>query len=228
MSNVSYKLQDDIATITMDDGKANAMNPEMIGAVNAALDQVEKEAKVVILAGRPGVFCGGFDLKVIRGDDDERRRAQSLGGARLAMRLFGFPKPTLMAATGSGVALGGFLLLAGDYRIGISGDFTIGLNEVAIGMSLPSFALTLVDSRIDKRHVTNAAISSTMYCPEDAIAPGFLDEVVPLEELMGRAMEKAKQLAQLDGDSFAKVKREIRGESIQAILDELQNDVLLN
>ena len=221
MSNVTYEQQGDIATITMDDGKANAMNPEMIADVNAALDQAEKEAKVVIIAGRPGLFCGGFDLKVIRSDDLERKKVQSLGGTRLAMRIFGFPKPTVIAATGSCVALGGFLLLAGDYRIGISSEFTIGLNEVAIGMSLPPFALMLVDARIDKRFVTNAAISATMYRPDDAIAPGFLDEVVAPEQLMERASEKASELALLDGDSFATVKQAIRGESIQKILDGL-------
>ena len=143
MGIINYDQQDDIAIITMDDGKANAMNPEMISAVNEALDKAERDAKSIVLAGRPGVFCGGFDLKVMRSGDADRRRMQSLGGARLLMRLYGFPKPLVVANSGHCIALGGFFLLAADYRIGVLGEFRIGFNEVAIGVGLPPFALML-------------------------------------------------------------------------------------
>ena len=144
-----------------------------------------------------------------------------LAGARLTMRLYGFPKPIIMANTGHSVALGGFLLLTADYRIGITGEFSIGLNEVAIGLSLPPFALMLVNARINTRHRTNAAISATMYSPEEAINVGFLDEVVEPRDLMARVMEKAASLLQLDAKAFAGVKQSMRGADISGVLEIL-------
>ncbi len=224
MSLINIEQQGEIALITMDDGKANAMSSDMIAAVNAALDQAENDAKAVIISGRSGVFCGGFDLKTIRSGDDAASHAMTLAGARLAMRIYGFPRPIIMAATGHGVALGGFLLLTGDYRVGAAGEYMFGLNEVAIGMTLPPFALMLSQARIEKRYLTQAAISATMFSPEEAIQVGFLDEVVGSGDLLARAMEKAKALADLDGPSFARVKQDIRGASIQMILESLPQE----
>lgn len=221
MSLVNYVQQDEIALLSIDDGKANAMSSDMIAAVNGALDQAEKDAKVVIISGREGVFCGGFDLKTIRGGDAAASQAMTLAGSRLTMRLYGFPKPIIMANTGHSVALGGFLLLTADYRIGITGEFSIGLNEVAIGLSLPPFALMLVNARINTRHRTNAAISATMYSPEEAINVGFLDEVVEPRDLMARVMEKAASLLQLDAKAFAGVKQSMRGADISGVLEIL-------
>jgi enoyl-CoA hydratase len=221
MSFVNYEQRGDIALITMDDGKVNAMSSDMIAEVNGALDQAEKAAKAVIIMGRPGVFCGGYDLKTIRSGDDAAREAMTLAGAHMAMRIYGCPKPTIMANTGHGIALGGLLLLTGDYRIGVAGEFAIGMNEVAIGLTLPAFALMLVQARIANRHLSNAVISATMYGPEEAVQAGFLDEVVEPDDLLTRAMEKASTLAELDGDAFARVKQDIRGASIEKVLESL-------
>ena len=62
----TIEIKDEIATITMDDGKANAINPTMLEALNACLDQAEKEAKALIITGREGRFSGGFDLKLVK------------------------------------------------------------------------------------------------------------------------------------------------------------------
>ena len=221
MAPANYEQQGDIAVVTLDDGKANAMNPGMIAAVNAALDRAQADARAVIISGRPGVFCGGFDLKVIRTGDAATQQAMTLAGARLAMRIYGFPRPTVMATTGHSVALGGFLLLTADYRIGINGAFTVGLNEVAIGMTLPPFALMLSRARIDTRHLSNAALSSTMYSHADAVGAGFLDEVVEPDALMARAMDKATSLAALDAKAFARVKQDLRGADIERVLASL-------
>ena len=224
MANVSYKIHGEIAVLTMNDGKANAMNCEMIGEINRLLDRVEREAKALVITGREGIFCGGFDLRVIRSKKNKRKREQFLEGTRLAMRLYGFPKPVIAAVNGSSVALGAFLLLTADYRIGINGAFRIGINEVAIGMSLPPFALMLAQSRISGQYLTNAVISATLYNPQEAVAVGFLDEVIEQRDLLSRSIKKAETLAQLDVDTFARVKLDIRGAKIRNILDKLPNN----
>ena len=88
---VTYSLADDIATLTMDDGKANAMAPAMSAALNAGLDRASGEAKAVVIRGREGVMCGGFDLKIIRGDDDAAKAGMREAGMALLKRLYLFP-----------------------------------------------------------------------------------------------------------------------------------------
>lgn len=214
----SYELSDQVAIITMDDGKANAFGPDMIATVEAHLERACREAKAVVLTGRPGIFSGGFDLKVIRGGDAAAGRAMSLAGARLMMRLYGLPQPLVVAAPGHAIALGAFCLLTGDYRIGIEGDFRIGLNETAIGMSLPPFGLMLAKERLSKRHLAGAAIGATLFGPAEARDAGFLDEVVAAAQLPAAARAAADRLVALDGASYAAVKNALRGESIAAVL----------
>ena len=218
----TYELLDHVAVVTLDDGKANAFSPDMIATVNGLLDRAEAEAKAVVLTGRAGLFSGGFDLRVIRGDDPEAARNMSLGGARLMMRLYGLPLPLVIAASGHAIALGAFCLLTADYRIGTAGDFRIGLNETAIGMSLPPFGLMLAGERLSKRYLTRAAIAATMFSPEEAKDAGFLDDVVAADDLKNAALGAARGFLDLDGSAYAAVKQGLRGDSIKAVLAGLE------
>ena len=222
MSEITtYELIDHVAVIVMNDGKANAFGPNMIAAVNEQLDRAEAEAKAAVLAGRPGLFSGGFDLRVIRGDDPEASRDMTLGGARLMMRLYGHPQPLVIAATGHAVALGAFCLLTGDYRLGTDGDFRIQLNETAIGMSLPPFGLMLAKERLSKRYLSRATIAATMFSPAEATDAGFLDEVVGADAILETAQKRARAMVELDGVAYAAVKQSLRGPSISDVLEGL-------
>ena len=217
----TYELIDHVAVIVMNDGKANAFGPNMIDAVNEQLDRAEAEAKAAVLAGRPGLFSGGFDLRVIRGDDPKASREMTLGGARLMMRLYGHPQPLVIAATGHAVALGAFCLLTGDYRLGTDGDFRIQLNETAIGMNLPPFGLMLAKERLSKRYLSRATIAATMFSPAEATDAGFLDEVVSADEILQTAQKRARAMVELDGAAYAAVKQSLRGPSISEVLEGL-------
>src|SRR5713101_2236105 len=133
---VRYRLEEKVAVIEMDDGKVNAISHSVI----EALDRAEREAKAIVLSGRAGRFSGGFDLGVMRGGA-EQARALVGKGAELALRLYGFSLPVVIACTGHAIAMGAVLLLSGDTRLGAEGDFKIGLNEVSIGLALPPFAM---------------------------------------------------------------------------------------
>ena len=218
----SYELIDHVAVVTMDDGKANVFGPNMISALNSHLDRAADEAKVVLLTGRSGLFSGGFDIRVMRGDD--RKAAYDLvrAGARLLMRLYGLPQPLVAAATGHAVAMGALCLLAGDYRVGAQGDFRIGLNETAIGMSLPPFAVMITNERLSRRYLARATLGATMFSPEGARDAGFLDEVVPTEKLRAFALDVARPMVELDASAYAATKRGLRGDSIAAVLKGLE------
>ena len=217
----TYELIDQVAVVTMDDGKANAFSPDMIASVNNLLDRAEAEAKAVVLTGRDGIYSGGFDLRVIRGDDPQAAVDMRLGGTRLMMRLYGLPLPLVIAASGHAIALGAFCLLTADYRIGTAGDFRVGLNETAIGMSLPPFGLMLARERLSNRFLIRATMAATMFAPDEAKDAGFLDDVVRKEDLRDTATEVASSFLALDGAAYAAVKHALRGESIAAVLDGL-------
>ena len=154
---LTYELDGKVAVLSIDDGKANAIGHEMIDDMNTALDKAEHEARSVMIIGRPGRFSAGFDLSVMTG---EPRGMQALvkAGADLILRLYMHPQPVIAACTGHALAAGSLLLLASDTRIGIKGDFKIGLNEVAIGMALPIFAVELARDRLSKRRRGSRAV----------------------------------------------------------------------
>ncbi len=214
---VTYTLDDGIAVLTMDDGKANAMAPAMSGALNAALDRADGEAKAVVIRGRPGVFCGGFDLKIIRGDDEDLKTKMRNAGMALALRLYQSPLPVVFACTGHAVAMGAVLLLAGDARIGVSGDFKVGLNETAIGLALPQPALELARDRIAPIELTSAVILANLYAPDDAVRIGYLDQAVAAGAFDATVMATAKALGELDRTAFTTTKRRLR----QATVDRM-------
>ncbi len=215
--SVSIEIQHDIAMIRMDDGKANAINFEMLNALNQALDTAEGQAKVIVLAGRDGRFSGGFDLKAFAtfGADDIDRLLDQ--GAKLLMRLYGGPLPVVAACTGHAIAMGAFIVNACDTRIGTVGDYKIGANETSNGMNLPVFALELSRDRLNPHHLTRAMIQSYIYDPEGAVEAGYLDLLEASGKVEGKAMAVAAQLATLPGATYAANKRALRKATLDRI-----------
>ena len=214
---VSYSLADDIATLTMDDGKANAMAPAMSAALNAGLDRAYGEAKAVVIRGREGVMCGGFDLKIIRGDDDAAKAGMREAGMALLKRLYLSPQPIIFAVTGHSVAMGALLLLAGDFRVGRSGDFRIGLNETGIGLSLPITGLELARDRLAPMVFQRATINAELFSPDTAVSAGYLDQVADTAGFDAAVSEVAQTLAALDATAFAETKRRVRQATLERI-----------
>ena len=222
---VRYELRDAVAVLRMDDGKANAFSHAMLEALGAALDRAEKEARAVVLIGRPERFSGGFDLKVMNLGGDAVVALVS-AGARLAIRVYESPLPVVIACTGHAIAMGAVLLLAPDLRIGVQGDFKIGLNEVAIGMTLPVFALEFARERLSPRHLVRATALAELYGPDGALEAGFLDRVVPAAELERVALAEAARLAaDLQQPAHHATKRRLRAASLAALRRSLDGDV---
>lgn len=215
---VSVSISDDIATLTMDDGKANALAPAMSAGLNAGLDEAEaKDARIVVIRGRPGVLCGGFDLKIIRGDDEAAKAGMRDAGMKLLKRLYMLPAPLIIACTGHSVAAGGLLLLTGDTRIGVRGDFTIGLNETRIGLALPVTGLELARDRLEETAVTRAVIQAELYDPERAATVGYLDQAVDAGAFDLAIADAAEALSALDQAAYAETKRRLRQPTLNRI-----------
>jgi enoyl-CoA hydratase len=210
MIPVRYALADRVATVTMDDGKANALSSAMLAAVNDALDRAEKDdASAAVLAGRPGRFSAGFDLNVLRGGGPDAE-AMVRGGFELAERLLGFPRPIVVACTGHAMAMGSFLLCATDHRVGAAGDFKIQANEVALGITMPYSALALMRYRLTPAAFDRAVGLSALFTPTAAVSAGWLDEVVDTDAVVPAAQSLASSLVGLDAVAHAASKRRAR------------------
>ena len=216
---VRYRLEEKVATIEMDDGKANAISRSMLEVLGRALDRAEKEAAAIVFTGRAGRFSGGFDLAAMRGGAEQALPLVA-AGSELALRLYGFPLPVVIACTGHAIAMGAVLLLSGDTRLGADGEFKIGLNEVAIGLPLPPFALHLAEARLSKRHLVRAALQAEIYTPGEAADAGFLDRATSAAALAGEARAEAKRLLALDPSAFRATKLALRSETIARVRKE--------
>jgi enoyl-CoA hydratase len=215
--SATVEITNDIALIRMDDGKANAINFEMVAALNAALDTAESKAKAIVLTGRDGRFSGGFDLNAFAslGADGVYKLLDA--GAELLLRLYGGPLPVVAAWTGHAIAMGVFILHACATRIGTSGDYNIGANEAITGMNLPIFAMELARDRLNPSHLTRAMIQGYIYNPQGAVEAGYLDMLAPAEEVEAKALAVASQLAQLPAPAYAWNKRAIRKTTLDRI-----------
>jgi enoyl-CoA hydratase len=213
---LTYELADSIATITMDDGKANVMSAAMLGALHAAFERAAREARVVVLTGRKGMFSAGYDLAMFRSSPDEIRTTLRAGG-ELVHRILGFPVPVVMACPGHAVAQGAFLLLSADVRIGVTGERKIGLNEVVIGLTIPFYGVEVARQRLSPAHFNHATVTGAFYPPEGALAAGFFDRVVAPDELADAALAEARRLLGLNLPAHEATKLRVRAPALAAI-----------
>lgn len=222
--SVSYSLKDGIATIAMDDGKANVLSPQMLDELNAAFDKAQSDKAVVILTGRPGgVFSGGFDLKIMM-SGPEHAVALTCQGSRLAQRILSFPTPVIAAAGGHAIAMGAFLLLACDYRIGLDEGSKTGLNETQIGMVMHHFGIELAREFIAKTYLNRSLVNGEIFMPEDAVRAGFLDKTVPKEQLMDTAAATAQAMKLLSMNAFGGTKIKSRKQFLDTLSRALEQD----
>jgi enoyl-CoA hydratase len=220
---VAYEQQDAVATITMDDGKVNVLSPSMLSELGAALDQAETDHAVVVLTGRAEVFSAGFELSTLRGGG-KAAVDMLMAGFELAERLLSYPTPVVMACNGNAVAMGLFVLLSGDLRIGAAGPYRLVANEVAIGLTMPWTAVEIGRQRLTPAHFTRAMLLAEPFDPDGAVAAGMLDRVVPHAELADAAAAAATQLAKLDLAAHAGSKKRVRASALAAIRAGIEAD----
>lgn len=220
---ISYQFEDGIATLTLNNGKVNAISPDVIAAFNAALDRAEQDKAIVIITGQPGILSGGYDLKVMTSGPQNAINLVA-AGSTLARRMLAHPFPIIVACPGHAVAKGAFILLSSDYRIGVEGPFSIGLNEVQIGMTMHHAGIELARDRLRKSAFHRSVINGEMFDPQGAVDAGFLDKVVPAEQLLATAQAVAQQMKKINMTAHKNTKLKVR----KGLLDALDRAVELD
>lgn len=222
---VTYELEDRVARVCLDDGKANAIGPSTLEELEACLDRAESDgAGALLIAGRPGRFSAGFDLAAMTGGRETMVQLVT-GGGRFLGRLLLEPRPVVIACTGHALAMGALMLLAADHRIGAAGEFKIGLNEVAIGMAMPRWGVELARHRLSPTQLDWRLVLGQTGTPEEAVAAGFLDRLVAPEHLLQEAMITARRLAELRRGAVAGTKERLRRELVERMLTDMEADL---
>jgi enoyl-CoA hydratase len=214
---VTYALEDGVARIVMDDGKLNVMSLEMLQALDAAFDRAARDEAIVVLGSAAKVFTAGFDLKLFAADDPKASQAMVRAGAELALKVLSFPQPVVGVCAGHAYPMGAFLLLASDVRIAAEGAWRIGLNEVAIGIAVPSFALEMARQRLTPAYLSRTAVTGEMFGPVEATAAGFFDRVAAPEALDEAVEAAVAALKQIHLPSHATTKARLRAGAVGAV-----------
>jgi len=224
-SLATYSRSGPVSTIVIDDGKANVMSLNMLNALHAAFDEAERDKTVVVLKARGKTFSAGFDLNVFAKGSAEDQYLMLRAGAELALRILSFPTPVVAACQGNAFPMGAFLVLSSDQRIAAEGNYRIGMNEVAIGLTVPRFAIEIARQRLTPAYFSRVVMTSEMLGPAEALTAGFFDRVVPADELERSADEAARALSTLNMAAHAAPKARARGAVINMIRTVIDEDI---
>ncbi len=220
---VTYRLSESVATIAMDDGKVNVISQRMLAELGRAFDRALEDHAIVILTGRPRMFSAGFDLKELTAGGSTTRDLL-IGGFELAERMLSFPTPVVAACPGHAIAMGVFLLLSTDYRIGTEGPFKFVANEVAVGFTMPHAAIEVCRHRLAPAQFQRAMNNAEVFSPDLAVAAGFLDVAVAADDLERTAVEEARRLGALNLAAHQATKLRVRDATLKALRAAIELD----
>lgn len=217
------EIEGGVAWLTLDDGKVNALSTEMLAEIASALDAAESAGAIVLLRGREGMFSAGFDLKTFKKGPAETV-AMLRAGAEVIVRLLGFPRPVLSLCTGHAYPAGAFLIMSSDVRFCVDGPWRIGMNEVAIGLTLPHFAIELARHRLTPPGFARLT-TGALFPPDEARHFGYVDRIVAPGEVDDVVRAEVERLLALDMPSFAATKARVNAHAIRAIRDAVDGEL---
>jgi enoyl-CoA hydratase len=217
-------IDEGVAVVQLDDGKVNVVSHRLVELLHAALDRSLDEATAVAIVGRDGKLSAGFALTEMTAGA-ERTRALVGAGGRLLMRIYTHPQPVVLGVTGHALAAGALLCLSCDTRIGGDGPAKIGLNETAIGMGLPRYAVELAQARLRPAHLVRGAVQAEIYDPAGAVEAGYLDRVVPAGQVATTVVDEARRLGALPGPAYRHTKLALHQALADRVLADLDADM---
>jgi len=226
MATWQVRHEAEIAIVSLDDGKANALLVPEFQGLEKALDEIEaSRALSVVLTGRLGFFSAGLNLKVLATLPIEGKRELVAAMGSAVLKLFLFPKPVVAAVTGHALGGGAMLGLASDVRLFAEGPFRFGLNEVPAGMFVPSYAIELAAAALPANLMTQMVVHGKVVSPAEALALGLAEAVHPPEALLSAAVARANVLSQLSGSGYAMTKKLVRGPAAESARSKVPEEL---
>lgn len=198
---VTISERGSVAVVNVDDGANNTLDSNTVNSLLSAFKTVQDHAEAVVLSGRPGSYSNGLDLEVLLAGGEAAHDLLH-SGTELILRMVEFPRPLVAACTGHALGAAAVSLLSCDVRVGMAGDFKIGMDWVTLGVPVPDLAVELARIRLSPRHMTLACNTARLYSPDEAVEAGFLD-FVTTGDAVEEACEVAADLAErLDTKAF--------------------------
>lgn len=219
MNTIKVSVIDRLATITLNRGKSNALNGELITELDDMLKNISTDANIagVILTGTAPFFSAGLDLVELYNYNEEEAKSFWKLFLDFVANLVSFKKPIVAAISGHSPAGGCILALACDYRIMAEGQYIIGLNEVPVGIIVPNSVFQLYSFWLGKAEATRSLLTGKLYNPEDALKAGLVDELAKNESLLTTAERKIKKFMELESNTWSQSKLNIREDLIAAV-----------
>ena len=227
MSQISVTRDDGVATLLVDRPPANAMDVTLLRDVVAGLDEVAADPPAaLVLAGRPGFFSAGADLKAVPSSGPDEPRAMVDGINGMALGVYALPCPVVGAITGHAIAGGLVLALCTDLRVA-STEGRYGLTEVKVGVPYPQAAIGVVEAELSPPARRLFAFGNALHDAATCLRLGVFDEVVEPAAVLPRAQAIARELAAMPADVYARTKRDLRGATIERLRAAAADDPLL-
>jgi enoyl-CoA hydratase len=221
---VSTTIVDGIATVTLDDGKVNALTGRLINELKSAVDEAGS-CRAVVVTGRPGLLTAGLDVDELRRLDIPGRADLFARFGRFLLDLWVTPCPVVCAADGHAVAAGTLIALASDHVVAADGEFRWGMTEGRIGLELSDFSILLVRSRLAPLHADRLLLQGMVVDPRTAVEVGYAHEAVPPADVLERAQEVARTLSRLPAQAYARNKLRLRGDAARRARDHVDEDI---
>ncbi len=229
MGAVNYSLDSGVATISMNDGKANIMNTELLTELIQAFNQARADNAAVLLRSElPQTYSAGFDTKVFARLDPQSSLAMVKAGGELLHTMLSLPRPTLAVATGHIFPMGLFTLLACDCRIGAEADYQWCLNEVELGIVPPLYAFKLVEARLARPWPGRALCTGTRFSARQGLEAGLFHELLPPSACEPHARELIARLAGHSAQAYAGIKQRLNSDLASDIQASIASEQTLS
>jgi enoyl-CoA hydratase len=227
LTHVTITESDGVILLTADRPPANALDLQLLGELVEAIDRVAAHApRAVVLAGRPGFFSAGVDLKAVPGYGREEQRRMVEGINRMALGAYGLSCPVVCAITGHAIAGGFVLAVCGDHRVA-STQGRYGLTEVKVGVPYPQAAIGVVRAELTATAARVLVLGNRLVDADECVRLGVFDEALAPDAVFERSMAVARELAALPADVYAVTKAELRSDTLAALRSAAESDPLL-
>lgn len=214
-----------VRELRLDRPPVNALTPELVAALHEAVTRAPGEgARALVLSGSPGRFSGGLDVPVLVDFDRPAMERLWQDFYRLLLALAASPIPIAAAITGHSPAGGAVLATYCDYRILADGDFRIGYNEVAVGIPMPIAILKCVARLVGPRQAERLCGAGLLITPQEAHRIGLVDELVPPDRVVERAVEWANGMIALPPNAMSQTREAARADLVRFMEEGLATE----
>ncbi len=218
---VQQRRDGQVLVVTLDDGGKNALRPDTLLSLEAAL---EADADAVVLTGRPGILTAGLDVKWMAEHGRPGTEELLIALGRCLMRWWTDPRPTVCAAPGHAIAAGTMLAMACDHAVAAE-DGAWGLLETQIDFEMPEYGIALARANVRADRLEDLLLPGERIDAADAVGAGFADRLCPSDEVLDVALGRARTLTELPARAYGRTKLRLRGEIAAGVIDRLHDDI---